>query len=60
MGYDEKQMNEKELRRLLKDPNVMHEIMKNAYIPVGRSTAEMIEEVLQDEKRGWDESQDES
>ena len=60
MGYDEKQMNEKELRRLLKDPNVMKEIMKNTYIPVGRSTAEMIEEVLQDEKRVWDESQDES
>lgn len=60
MEKNEKQMNENELRRLLKDPNVMKEIMKNAYIPVGRSTAEMIEEVLQDEKRFWDESQDES
>ncbi len=29
------------------DPNVMHETLKDAYIPVGRSTADMLDEVLQ-------------
>ena len=55
MAYDKKQDEEKEieekaneLRRLLRDPDVMHEILKDAYIPAGRSTADMLDEVLQD------------
>ena len=55
MAYDKKQDEEKEieekaneLRRLLKDPNEMHEILKDTYIPVGRSTANMLDDVLQD------------
>lgn len=54
MAYDKKQDEEKEieekaneLRRLLKDPNVMHEILKGAYIPVGRSTVDMLDEILE-------------
>ncbi len=54
MAYDKKQDEEKEieekaneLRRLLRDPDVMHEILKDAYIPAGRSTADMLDEVLQ-------------
>lgn len=45
----EKEIEEKaaELRRLLKNPGIMHEVMKDAYIPVGRSAADMIDEVLQ-------------
>lgn len=55
MAYDKKQNEEKEieekaeeLRRLLRDPDVMHEILKDAYMPAGRSTADMLDEVLQD------------
>lgn len=55
MAYNKKQDEEieieekaDELRRLLKDPDVMHEIFKDAYIPVGRSTANMLDDVLQD------------
>lgn len=55
MAYDQKQNEEKEieekaeeLRRLLKKTDVMHEIFKDAYIPVGRSTADMLDDVLQD------------
>lgn len=49
MEYSEKELNEKaeELRQLLKDPKVMHEVMKDAYIPVGRSTVDMLDEILQ-------------
>lgn len=49
MENKEKAIEEKEdeLRKLLRDPNVMHEILKDAYIPVGRSTVDMIDEVLQ-------------
>lgn len=45
----EKEIEEKaeELRRLLKNPDIMHEVMKDAYIPVGRSAADMIDDVLQ-------------
>ena len=51
MEYSEKELNEKaeELRQLLKDPAVMHELMKDAYIPVGRSTVDMLDEILQDD-----------
>ena len=55
MAYDKKQDEEKEieekaneLRRLLRDPDVMHEIFKDAHIPVGRSTADILDDVLQD------------
>ncbi len=53
MAYDKKQEKEiekkaEELRKMLRDPNVMHEILKDTYIPVGRSTADMLDEVLQD------------
>lgn len=55
MAYDKKQDEEieieekaDELRKMLRDPNVMHEILKGAYIPVGRSTADMLDDVLQD------------
>ncbi len=55
MAYDKKQDEEKEieekaeeLRKMLRDPDVMHEILKNAYIPVGWSTADMLDDVLQD------------
>ncbi len=53
MAYDKnkkKRNREKaeELRKMLRDPNVMHEILKDTYIPVGRSTADMLDEVLQD------------
>lgn len=58
MAYDQKQNEEKEieekadeLRRLLRDPDVMHEILKSAYIPVGRSTVDMLDDVLQDTDR---------
>ena len=46
----EKEIEKKaeELRKMLRDPNVMHEILKDTYIPVGRSTADMLDEVLQD------------
>ena len=52
MAYNKKQAEEirekeDELRKLLRDPNVMHEILKDAYIPVGRSTVDMLDEVLQ-------------
>lgn len=52
MAYNQKQdeeikKKEDELRKLLRDPNVMHEILKDAYIPVGRSTVDMLDEVLQ-------------
>lgn len=52
MAYNKKQAEEirekeDELRKLLRDPNVMHEILKDAYIPVGRSTADMLDDVLQ-------------
>lgn len=52
MAYNKKQdeeirEKEDELRKLLRDPNVMHEILKDAYIPVGRSTVDMLDEVLQ-------------
>lgn len=48
-AIEEKEIEEKaaELRRLLKNPDVMHEVMKDAYIPVGRSAADMIDDVLQ-------------
>jgi len=55
MAYNKKQDEEieieekaDELRKMLRDPNVMHEILKDTYIPVGRSTADMLDEVLQD------------
>ncbi len=55
MAYNKKQDEEKEieekadeLRKLLRDPDVMHEIFKDAYIPVGRSNANMLDDVLQD------------
>jgi len=55
MAYNKKQDEEieieekaDELRKMLRDPNVMHEILKGAYIPVGRSTADMLDDVLQD------------
>lgn len=52
MAYDKKQEKEiekkaEELRKMLRDPNVMHEILKDTYIPVGRSTADMLDEVLE-------------
>lgn len=52
MEYNQKQAEEirkkeDELRKLLRDPNVMHEVLKDAYIPVGRSTVDMLDEVLQ-------------
>lgn len=49
MENKEKAIEEKadELRELLKDPDILHEIMKDAYIPVGRSTADMLDDVLQ-------------
>lgn len=54
MAYDKKQDEEieieekaEELRRLLRDPDVMHEILKDAYMPAGRSTADMLDEVLE-------------
>lgn len=48
-AVEEKEIEEKaeELRRLLKNPDVMHEVLKDAYIPVGRSAADMIDDVLQ-------------
>lgn len=51
MSYNEEEIESKadELRRLLEDPKVMHELMKDAYIPVGRSTVEMLEEILQND-----------
>lgn len=64
MAYNKKQDDEirekeDELRKLLKDPNVMHEILKDAYIPVARSTADMLDEVLQNADI-FDNKQDES
>ena len=32
---------------MLRDPDVMHEILKDAYIPADRSTADMLDEVLE-------------
>lgn len=61
MENKEKAIEEKadELRQLLKDPNVMHEILKDAYIPVGRSTVDMLDEVLQNADI-FEDQQDES
>ena len=64
MTYNKKQAEEirekeDELRKLLRDPNVMHEILKDAYIPVGRSTADMLDDVLQNADI-FEEQQDES
>ena len=64
MAYNKKQAEEirekeDELRKLLRDPNVMHEILKDAYIPVGRSTADMLDDVLQNADI-FDDQQDES
>lgn len=54
MAYNKKQDEEieieekaEELRKMLRDPDVMHEILKDAYIPVGRSTVDMLDEVLE-------------
>lgn len=44
---EEIEQKAEELIRLLQNPDVMHEVMKDAYIPVGRSTADMIDDVLQ-------------
>lgn len=61
MAYNKKQDEEieieekaDELRKMLRDPNVMHEILKGAYIPVGRSTADMLDEVLENTDRFGD------
>lgn len=61
MAYNKKQDEEKEieekadeLRKMLRDPNVMHEIFKDAYIPVGRSTVDMLDEVLENTDRFGD------
>lgn len=64
MEHNQKQAEEirekeDELRKLLRDPNVMHEILKDAYIPVGRSTVDMLDEVLQNADISGDQ-QDES
>lgn len=64
MAYNKKQAEEirekeDELRKLLRDPNVMHEILKDAYIPVGRSTADMLDDVLQNADI-FEDQQDES
>lgn len=64
MTYNKKQAEEirekeDELRKLLRDPNVMHEILKDAYIPVGRSTADMLDDVLQNADI-FEDQQDES
>lgn len=49
MENKEKAIEEKEdeLRKLLRDPDILNEIMKDAYIPVGRSTVDMLDDVLQ-------------
>lgn len=54
MAYNKKQDEEieieekaEELRKMLRDPDVMHEILKDAYIPADRSTADMLDEVLE-------------
>lgn len=44
---EEIEQKAEELIRLLQNPDVMHEVMKDAYIPVGRSTTDMIDDVLQ-------------
>lgn len=44
---EEIEQKAEDLIRLLQNPDVMHEVMKDAYIPVGRSTADMIDDVLQ-------------
>lgn len=64
MAYNKKQdeeikKKEDELRKMLKDPNVMNEILKDAYIPVGRSTVDMLDDVLQTADI-FDDQQDES
>lgn len=64
MEHNQKQAEEisekeDELRKLLRDPNVMHEILKDAYISVGRSTVDMLDEVLQNADMSGDQ-QDES
>lgn len=64
MAYNQKQdeeikKKEDELRKLLRDPNVMHEILKDAYIPVGRSTVDMLDDVLQNADI-FEDQQDES
>lgn len=61
MENKEKAIEEKadELRELLKDPNVMREVLKDAYIPVGRSTADMLDDVLQNADI-FEDQQDES
>lgn len=64
MAYNQKQDEEikkkkDELRKMLKDPNVMNEILKDAYIPVGRSTADMLDDVLQNADI-FEDQQDES
>lgn len=64
MAYNKKQdeeikKKEDELRKMLKDSNVMNEILKDAYIPVGRSTADMLDDVLQNADI-FEDQQDES
>ena len=64
MAYNQKQdeeikKKEDELRKMLKDPNVMNEVLKDAYIPVGRSTADMLDDVLQNADI-FEDQQDES
>lgn len=44
---EEIEQKAEELIRLLQNPDVMHEVMKDAYIPVGRGAADMIDDVLQ-------------
>ena len=47
MTHEEKiEAKAEEIRRKIKDPKIMHEIMKDAYIPVGISDVDLLDNVL--------------